>query len=67
MTVDELRIQFDQKTQEYEAIRILVEGHLGVYARTSGRGIVRSYTSRIKEWSSFLKKVEQQGLSGNKV
>lgn len=66
MTNDNLRKEFERRTQEYEPIRKLVEAHLEAYKQTSGR-IIRSYTSRIKDWRSFLNNVEREGLSGDRI
>jgi len=67
MTSEDLRKEFENRTKEYEVIQGLVEGYLSVYKRTSGTGIIRSYTSRIKEWKSFFEKVEREGYSATKV
>jgi uncharacterized protein YjbI with pentapeptide repeats len=67
VTNENIRREFDQRILGYELIRKFVETPLEAYKQTSGRGIIRSYTSRIKEWGSFIKNVEEKGVSNERV
>lgn len=67
MDIDALRKDYDQRVQNYARISRFVDSLFDLYKQTSGRNIVRSYASRIKDWESFLKKVEEKGLAGDDV
>lgn len=65
--IDALRKEYDQKVQGYTRISKFVESLLDTYKQTSGRNIIRSYAFRIKDWKSFLKKIEEEGLEGEEI
>jgi len=67
MDIDALRKEYEQRVQEYTRISKFVEPLLDTYKQTSGRNIVSSYASRIKEWKSFLKKVEKKGFADDEI
>ena len=62
-----LRKDYEQRVQEYAMISKFVDSLLDIYKQTSGRNVVRSYAFRIKEWESFLKKVEEKGFAGDDI
>jgi len=67
LDIDALRKEYDQRVQEYTRISKFVDSLLDTYKQTSGRNIVRSYASRMKDWESFLRKVEEKGFTGDEI
>ena len=67
LDISSLTKQYREKLPEYEHTRNSVDLLIRRYKDTTGKDIVRSYSSRLKEETRFLKKAAEKGASVKNV